>query len=348
MILLDYRIAQIDMVKILAFESSCDETAVALYDSASHTLTHHLDSQIALHAQYGGVVPELASRRHLEKLLPLTQSFIDSLGLDLNTLDYIAYTKGPGLVGSLLVTASFAKMLALSINKPLVPVHHLAAHVTICQYLYPELKPPYLSLLVSGGHSMILLTKSAFEHEVLGNTLDDAAGEAFDKGAKILGLGYPGGPSIAKHAALSQGIDLPSLPLPMYHHPGLDMSFSGLKTAFAQQWSQSSQSVSERDDFARALERTIVASLLRKMRLACKRYPQMPVVACGGVAANEHLRAELSTVSQQVYFPRADYCTDNAAMIAYQAYLQLQEKPQYLAADALVMPRWPLSSFNGE
>ncbi len=336
------------MVKILAFESSCDETAVALYDSRSNTLTHCLDSQIALHAQYGGVVPELASRQHLEKLLPLVQRLVASLAFDINELDYIAYTKGPGLVGALLVSASFANALSLALNKPLVPVHHLAAHVTIVQYQYPELKPPYLSLLVSGGHSMILLTKSVFEHEVLGHTLDDAAGEAFDKGAKILGLGYPGGPSIAKYAALSTSTTLPQLPLPMYHHPGLDMSFSGLKTAFAQQWAQSSQSDSDRNDFAKALEGAIVASLLRKMRLAVKRYPKMPVVACGGVAANEHLRSELSTIAERVYFPKALYCTDNAAMIAYQAYLQLQERPQNTLNESLVMPRWPIASLSAD
>ncbi len=338
------------MVKILAFESSCDETAVALYDSDTNKLNHCIDSQILLHAKYGGVVPELASRQHVEKLLPITETLLAQISCSIDDIDYIAYTKGPGLVGALLVSASFAHALAITLAKPLIPVHHLAAHVTISQYLYPQLKPPYLSLLVSGGHSMILYTKSAFEHEVLGNTLDDAAGEAFDKGAKILGLGYPGGPNISKHAQLSTSTSLPDLPLPMYHHAGLDMSFSGLKTAFSQQWQASKRTKTDVNDFAKALEQAIVASLLRKLTKALKMYPDVALVACGGVAANSHLRNELKQVAERakrdIYYPDLVYCTDNAAMIAYQAYLQICERPDCFASGSLVMPRWPLQEFK--
>ncbi len=335
------------MVKILAFESSCDETAVAVYDSVHNTLEHVLHSQVSLHAKYGGVVPELASRSHIEHILPLTQSLIEKAGIArLDDIDYIAYTKGPGLVGTLLVAACFANTLGIVLDKPVVGVHHLAAHVTICQYIYPQLKPPYLSLLVSGGHTMLLLTRSACKHELLGQTLDDAAGEAFDKGAKILGLGYPGGPIISQYAQKSQGVSLPSLPIPMFHHSGLDMSFSGLKTAFSQQWQQEEQTLTKKYDYAKALEMAISATLIRKLQGAMNQYAGIPLVVAGGVAANTHLRTEVERVCKkhavEVYFPPIEYCTDNAAMIAYQAYLQLSS--EYVVDNTLVSPRWPLSS----
>ena len=335
------------MVKILAFESSCDETAVALYNSENNTLEHVLHSQISLHAQYGGVVPELASRSHIEHILPLAQTLVEKVGItSLDEIDCVAYTKGPGLVGTLLVAACFANSLGIVLDKPVIGVHHLAAHVTISQYIYPQLKPPYLSLLVSGGHTMLLLTHSACNHEILGQTLDDAAGEAFDKGAKILDLGYPGGPIISQYAKKSQGVSLPSLPIPMFHHSGLDMSFSGLKTAFSQQWQQEEQSLTKKYDYAKALEMAISATLIRKLQGAMKQYNGIPLVVAGGVAANTYLRSEVKRVcdehSIEVYFPPIEYCTDNAAMIAYQAYLQLSSK--YVADRTLVSPRWPLSS----
>ncbi len=335
------------MVKILAFESSCDETSVAYFDSDNNHLSQVIDSQIDLHAQYGGVVPELASRSHLERIRPLTNQLLKTNHIhNLNEIDYFAYTKGPGLVGALLVGASFSQALAIATQKPVIPVHHLAAHATISMYEYPELQPPYLCLLVSGGHTMILEILNPNHFNILGKSLDDAAGEAFDKGGKILGLDYPGGPAIEKEALYADKTVLPKLPLPMKLHQSLDMSFSGLKTAFNQAWQKSQKTTTEKSNFAWALEQAIIDSLLHKTIKAVKAKPGRPLVIAGGVAANKKLRhtvkETLKNTETKVYYPSMHYCTDNAAMIAYQAYLQHQNPPKQ--DGYLVKPRWDITS----
>lgn len=315
------------MVTYLAFESSCDETAVAYYNSETQQLEEIMFTQIDIHAPYGGVVPELAARNHLEKITILCEQLLQKIDVELDSIDTIAYTKGPGLVGALLVAASFAAGLAQALQKPLIAVNHLQAHVNIAMFEFADLKPPFITMLVSGGHTMLLQSTSTSCHKVLGETLDDAAGEAFDKGAKILGLGYPGGPQIANYARqVDRNLPVPKLPLPMLHSGGMQMSFSGLKTAFMQAWRRSDQSGESKCQFAYALEDSIVRTLLSKITKATTMYPGIPLVLAGGVAANDCLReqvsAHCSSVGIDFYVPSKKYCTDNASMIAYQAALQ--------------------------
>ena len=310
---------------ILGIESSCDETGLALYDTDNGLLGQALHSQVDLHADYGGVVPELASRDHVRKITPLTELVLADAGKSLSDLDGIAYTAGPGLMGALLVGASFAKSLAWSLDLPSIGVHHMEAHLLaplIDSYNAPDL--PYVALLVSCGHTQLDHVKALGDYEILGESLDDAAGEAFDKTAKLLGLGYPGGPKIAA-TALSGDAKRFKFPRPMTDRPGLDFSFSGLKT-FALNTVHNNSPLSDQDkaDIALAFELSAVDSLTIKCKRAIDQAKVIQLVIAGGVSANTRLREKLSSsLKAQVIYAPLDLCTDNGAMIAYAGALRM-------------------------
>ena len=249
--------------KLLAIESSCDETSAAVYCAQSQKIHQKIYSQIELHRAFGGVVPELASRSHLEKLYGVVESALTQAGCTLDEMDAIAYTRGPGLVGALLIGACYADALAYALSVPLVPVHHLEAHITVAMHEYKQLQFPFLALLVSGGHTELILAKSLGDYQVLGETMDDAAGEAFDKSGKVMGLNYPAGPEIAQLATkFTHGEPIPLLPEPLKGKPTLDFSFSGLKTAFSRAWQQH-QATYSRPAFAWSIEQAIVNALCK-------------------------------------------------------------------------------------
>jgi N6-L-threonylcarbamoyladenine synthase len=314
-------------MRILGIETSCDETAAAVYDSGGPGLvTHEIYSQVALHAAYGGVVPELASRDHLRKLLPLLEKTVAAAG-GRGAIDGIAYTSGPGLVGALLVGASVARSLAYAWRVPCIGVHHMEGHL-----LAPllEAEPPsfpFVALLVSGGHTLLALVRGIGQYELLGSSLDDAAGEAFDKTAKLLGLGYPGGPQLAALAERGRP-DVFRFPRPLTERPGLDFSFSGLKTAVVVALRRHGPLDDQgRADAARGFEEAVVDTLLIKCRRALEATGAATLVVAGGVGANRRLRARMLAMGERegvrVVYPRAEFCTDNAAMIALLGALRL-------------------------
>mgnify|MGYP000016449688 CR=1 FL=1 len=329
---------------VLGIETSCDESAVALYDSERGLLGHRLYSQIALHAQYGGVVPELASRDHVRKTLPLIKDLLNECGLDLEQLGGLAYTAGPGLVGALLVGASIGRALAWALGLPAVPVHHMEGHL-LAPMLEPD-KPafPFIALLVSGGHSQLVQVEGVGQYTLLGDTLDDAVGEAFDKTAKLLGLPYPGGPALAE-LALQGKPGRYRFPRPMTDRPGLDFSFSGIKTFAITTWRDSPQDEQAKADIAHAFQLAVVETLVIKCKRALKQTGLNTMVIAGGVGANQLLRESLDVLMQslggRVYYPRPEFCTDNGAMIAHVGCLRLmggeQDEPIIRAR-----PRWPL------
>lgn len=301
-------------MRVLGIETSCDETGVAIYDSKQGLLSHTLYSQVALHAQYGGVVPELASRDHIRKLLPLIKETIKAAGS--KKIDGIAYTAGPGLTGALLVGAAFGRSLAWAWNIPAIGVHHMEGHL-----LAPMLEPnppafPFLALLVSGGHTLLVSVEGVGLYTLLGESLDDAVGEAFDKTAKMLGLGYPGGAALAKLAEQGKPGEF-TFPRPMTDRPGLDFSFSGLKTAVLNAWNLSDKTEQTRADIAYAFQEAVIATLVIKCRRALEQTKLQRLVIAGGVSANQSLRSALQHLEAQVFFPRLEFCTDNGAMIAY-------------------------------
>lgn len=306
---------------VLGIETSCDETGVALYDSQRGLLSEALYSQVELHAEHGGVVPELASRDHIRKLTPLIEDVLGEAGLAKAEIDAIAYTAGPGLIGALLVGASVAAGLATALDVPLIPVHHMEGHLLapMLEDNAPEF--PFVALLVSGGHTMLVEVDGVGDYKVLGQTLDDAAGEAFDKTAKLLQLGYPGGPALARLAEQGDPARF-TLPRPMLNRPGLEFSFSGLKTA-VRDLLKSLDDMDEQTkaDVARAFEDAVVDTLAAKCARALKLTDAGALVIAGGVGANVRLRAKLQVVADDagatLYFPRPEYCTDNGAMIAY-------------------------------
>jgi N6-L-threonylcarbamoyladenine synthase len=313
-------------MRVLGIESSCDETAVAVYDSAGGLLSHRLHSQIALHQAYGGVVPELASRDHLRRLLPLLREALAESASDRDSIDAIAYTAGPGLIGALLVGAGFATSLAYAWAKPLVGIHHLEGHL-----LAPLLEShgpqfPFLALLVSGGHTQLVDVAALGRYRILGETLDDAAGEAFDKTAKLLGLPYPGGAALAQLAERGRA-DRFVFPRPMLDRPGLDFSFSGLKTAALVALRSRVPDDADRADIAHGFQEAVVDTLAEKCRRALAQTGHRRLVIAGGVGANRRLRERLAEVARksaaELYFPRAEFCTDNAAMIALAGCLRL-------------------------
>jgi len=334
---------------VLGIESSCDETGVAILRWEPEApglglLAHALYSQVKLHADYGGVVPELASRDHVRKLLPLAREALKQAGLTPADLGGVAYTAGPGLVGALLVGAAAGRALAWALGVPAIGVHHMEGHLLAPLLEDDPPKPPFVALLVSGGHSMLVEVKAIGDYRILGDTLDDAAGEAFDKTAKLMGLPYPGGPALAKLA--EQG--WPGafrFSRPMTDRPGLDFSFSGLKTQVLLAWQHSDQSEQTRADIARGFEEAIVDTLLIKCRRALQAAGTHSLVIAGGVGANKRLRAELAAAGEKdgfrTYFPRLAFCTDNGAMIALAGAIRLAGG-QHQGEAVEVWPRWNL------
>ena len=308
---------------VLGIETSCDETAAAVYDSARGLRSHCLYSQVATHAPYGGVVPELASRDHIRKLVPLVDAALSSAGVTPSELAGVAYTAGPGLVGALLVGATVGVGLALGWGVPAVPVHHMEAHLLAALLEAEQPGFPFVALLVSGGHSMLVEVAGIGRYRILGETLDDAAGEAFDKGAKLLGLPYPGAPELARLAERGR-VGQFRFPRPMLKAPGLDFSFSGLKTALALRvrdlQATAALSDGQRADLAADYQQAIVDTLVGKSLRALEATGHRRLVVAGGVGANrilrEQLRGDLSRIGATVYYPRIEFCTDNGAMIA--------------------------------
>jgi len=309
-------------------------------------LAHTLYSQIKLHADYGGVVPELASRDHVRKLLPLIHRALADAGLTVKDLGGVAYTAGPGLVGALLVGACAGRALAWGLGVPALGVHHMEGHLLAPLLEDDPPQPPFVALLVSGGHSMLVEVKAIGDYTILGDTLDDAAGEAFDKTAKMMGLPYPGGPMLAKLAEEGTA-GAYHFSRPMTDRPGLDMSFSGLKTQVLLAWQASDQSEQTRKDVARGFEEAIVATLIIKCRRALQAVGATRLVIAGGVSANHRLRRELAAAAEQdgfrVYFPRLQFCTDNGAMIALAGAIRLA-RGQQQDATVPVYPRWDLQA----
>jgi len=336
----------------LGIETSCDETGVALYHTERGLLAHALYSQAALHTDYGGVVPELASRDHIRRVVPLTRSILTQAGCALSELDAVAYTQGPGLAGALLVGASIAHGLAYALGVPVLGIHHLEGHLLSPLMVRPAPQFPFIALLVSGGHSQLMRVAGVGEYELLGETLDDAAGEAFDKTAKLLDLGYPGGPALAKLAEQGKPGRV-TLPRPMLHSGDLEFSFSGLKTAVLMQVKGRALDAQARADIAAEFQAAIVEVLVAKSLAALKLSGLKQLVVAGGVGANLELRARLKQAAArnglQVFYPALEFCTDNGAMIAFAAALRLQHASRItnhlsLKHSFSVRPRWGLET----
>jgi len=340
---------------VLGVESSCDETGVALYDSArgpssslrTGLLAHALYSQIAMHNDYGGVVPELASRDHIRRVLPLTRQVLAESGRSLADIDGIAYTQGPGLAGALLVGAGMARALAYALDVPAIGVHHLEGHMLspLISDTPPEF--PFVALLVSGGHTQLMLVSGVGRYVLLGETLDDAAGEAFDKTAQLLGLGYPGGPALSKLAATGDAGRF-SLPRPMLNSGDFDFSFSGLKTAVLTLVRK--EGLEQAADIAAAFQAAAVEVLVSKSLAACAHSGATRLVVAGGVGANAHLRERLTREALargvDVFYPKLEFCTDNGAMIAYAGAQRLAAQAQATDLAFAVRPRWDLATLD--
>ncbi len=332
---------------VLGIESSCDETGVAVYGSEQGLLAHALYSQVALHKQFGGVVPELASRDHVKHIVHLVDEALAQAQLHKTDLDAIAYTAGPGLIGALLTGACFAKSLAFALQIPALAVHHLEAHILAAKLETPTLAFPFLVLLVSGGHTQLLEARALGDYHLLGDTLDDAVGEAFDKTAKLMGIAYPGGALLAQLADEATILStIPAFPRPMTDRPGLDFSFSGLKTHALTAWQNCSQDQNARAAIARAFQTAVVETLIIKCRRAIQQTGCSRLVVAGGVGANRALRQALThltaELSGEVYFPRLEYCTDNGAMVAYAGCMHLLTGAQDESLAIEVKARWPL------
>ncbi|MDO6526868.1 tRNA (adenosine(37)-N6)-threonylcarbamoyltransferase complex transferase subunit TsaD [Motilimonas sp. 1_MG-2023] len=333
-------------MRILGLETSCDETGVAIYDDEQGLLAHRLYSQVKLHADYGGVVPELASRDHVRKTIPLIKEALAVANCSKDDIDGIAFTAGPGLVGALLVGATIGRSLAYAWGVPAVAVHHMEGHLLapMLEDDHPEF--PFLALLVSGGHSMMVNVQGIGEYEILGESVDDAAGEAFDKTAKLMGLDYPGGPLLAKLAELGTPGRF-KFPRPMTDKPGLDFSFSGLKTFAANTIHREGDDEQTRADIAYAFQDAVIDTLGIKCRRALDQTGLKSLVIAGGVSANQQLRAQLEVMMQKrngrVYYPRPEFCTDNGAMIAY-AGMQRLKAGQFEPLGIQAKPRWPIDT----
>lgn len=330
---------------VLGIETSCDETGIALLDGERGLLAHALHSQVALHADYGGVVPELASRDHIRKVLPLLRRVLDEASVTGREIDGIAYTAGPGLVGALLVGASVAHSLAWSWGTPALGVHHMEGHLMAPLLEAHAPAPPFVALLVSGGHTLLVEVAGLGRYRVLGQSLDDAVGEAFDKTAKLLGLPYPGGPALAR-LALRGDPQRFRFPRPMTDRPGLDFSFSGLKTFAINTFHNEAEDEQTRADIARAFEEAVVDTLVIKSRRALHSTGLERLVVAGGVGANQRLRQALSTLvatlEAEVFYPRPEFCTDNGAMIAQAGLLRLAAG-QRDGLEIRVRARWSLA-----
>ncbi len=332
----------LDSRPVLALETSCDETAVALY-GAQGLIAHTLHSQIKLHAEYGGVVPELASRDHVTRVLPLIRTVLDEAGLKPADLGGIAYTAGPGLIGALMVGAAAAAGLAAALELPLIGIHHMEGHLLAPMLEHPAPAFPFVALLVSGGHTLLVDVQGIGRYVLLGESLDDAVGEAFDKTAKLLGLPYPGGPELARLAEQGRpGVF--KFPRPMTDRPGLDFSFSGLKTAVLTKLPPDADAQTKAD-LARGFEDAVTETLAIKCARALDATGHRTLVVAGGVGANLRLRERLNALAVQrkgqVFFPRKDFCTDNAAMIAYAGWMRRGEG-QPAVQGFPTRARWPL------
>lgn len=331
---------------VLGIESSCDETGVAVYDFNSGLLAHALHSQVALHSKHGGVVPELASRDHVLYLTPLVDEVLDRAGISKHKLDGIAYTAGPGLIGALLVGSCFAKSFAYALGIPALAIHHLEAHILAAQMEDPSLKFPFIALLVSGGHCQLIEANNLGDYRLLGDTLDDAVGEAFDKTAKLMGIPYPGGAALAALADQCETTPY-RFPRSMTDRPGLDFSFSGLKTHALTTWKQSAQKAQDRLEIAQAFQQAVVDILLIKCQRAVQQKDYTRLVVAGGVGANKTLRFVLQewmqSISGTVYFPAMEYCTDNGAMVAYAGCLRMMQGQGDSGLGIEVKARWPLA-----
>jgi N6-L-threonylcarbamoyladenine synthase len=332
---------------ILGIETSCDETAVAVYDGARGLRSHVLHSQVDLHAAYGGVVPELASRDHVRRINPLIRKALAEAGVSAGELTGVAYTAGPGLIGALMVGGSVAAGLALAHRIPLIPVHHMEAHLLAPMLETPHPAFPFLALLVSGGHTLLVGVRGVGRYEILGESLDDAVGEAFDKVAKLLGLPYPGGPNLARLAERGRPGKF-RYARPMTDRPGLDFSFSGLKTAVLVSLPEQAAE-QERADIARAFEEAVAETLVIKCERGLEQTGYRALVVAGGVGANLRLRGALEQAARKsgiaLFFPRRDFCTDNAAMVAYKGWARRADgRPP--EGPMLVRARWPLSELQ--
>lgn len=338
-------------MKVLGIETSCDETGVAVYDTAKGALLGHcLHSQIDLHAAYGGVVPELASRDHIRRLPLLLQQLLGELGLRTSDIDAVAYTAGPGLAGALLVGASVAESFALAAGVPALPIHHLEGHLLSPLLAADPPSFPFVALLVSGGHTQLMRVGGIGDYELLGESLDDAAGEAFDKTAKLLGLGYPGGPQLAALAARGAAGGF-RLPRPMLHSGDLDFSFSGLKTAVLNIVSAASWREERIADLAADFQEAVVEVLCAKALAALKQTGLNALVVAGGVGANRRLRERLDEAAGRrrcrVYYPEPALCTDNGAMIAFAGALRLAAGERREGAPGVrIRPRWALGELT--
>jgi len=333
-------------MKTLGIETSCDETAIAIYDSEHGIIGESVYSQIKMHAQYGGVVPELASRDHCVKIVDVLN---EALGdIDIKSIDQIAYTSGPGLLGALLIGESFAQGLSTALKVPLIPINHLEGHLMSPVMEFPEIQTPYISLLVSGGHSMIVDVKERGEYEILGQSQDDAVGEAFDKVGKLLDLPYPGGPHIEK-LALQGNSKAYDFPRPMMHSDNLDLSFSGLKTSVLYTVRDIDNLTDQiKADIAASFQQAVIEVLSKKIKKAVEISGRTEVIIAGGVAANKALRSAIKDLENslgiKVFYPSLKYCGDNAAMIAFVGSLRSSDKIESQAS--YVRARWPLSELT--
>lgn len=338
-------------MRVIGIETSCDESGVAIYDAREGLLAQRIYSQCRMHAEYAGVVPELASRDHVRRLLPLVTEVMREAGSGWGQIDGIAYTAGPGLVGALLVGASVGRSLAWSRGLPAVPVHHLEGHLLAALLERPAPACPFVALLVSGGHTLLIRVEQAGRYEIIGESLDDAVGEAFDKTATLLDLPYPGGPALEQLARAGDPARF-SFPRPMVDRPGLDFSFSGLKT-FAANTLLEHRQASGRDrlraDVARAFQDAVVDTLVIKCRRALRATRLGRLVVAGGVGANRALRQRLTELAREeggeAFFPRAEFCTDNGAMIAFAGCLRLQGG-EWTQGGFDVRARWPLDTLG--
>ncbi|ADZ90287.1 tRNA (adenosine(37)-N6)-threonylcarbamoyltransferase complex transferase subunit TsaD [Marinomonas mediterranea] len=340
-------------MKVLGLETSCDETGIAIYDTDAGLLAHKIYSQIEQHAEYGGVVPELASRDHVRKTLPLIDDVLEEAGLTKADLSAIAFTSGPGLVGALMAGATIGRSLAMSLDIPALGVHHMEGHLLAPMLEDERPDMPFIALLVSGGHTQLVRVDAIGKYKLLGQSLDDAAGEAFDKAAKMIGLPYPGGPyiaSLAEHGNPDSGIKFPR---PMTDRPGLDFSFSGLKTAFltAVHEALDDERFNEqfKSDIALAFEQAVVDTLVIKCRRALEQESLKRLIIAGGVSANKRLREQLESklakIGGSVFYARPEFCTDNGAMIAY-AGAQRLKAGQSSPLNLSIRARWPLSDLE--
>ena len=333
-------------MKTLGIETSCDETAIAVYDSEQGIIGESVFSQIKMHAEYGGVVPELASRDHCVKIISVLKEAIKDV--DLKSIDQVAYTSGPGLLGALLIGESFAQGISSALNIPLIPINHLEGHLMSPVMEFPEITTPYISLLVSGGHSMIVDVKDRGDYQILGQSQNDAVGEAFDKVGKLLGLPYPGGPHIEK-LALKGNPKSYDFPRPMIHSDNLDLSFSGLKTSVLYTVRDIENITDQiKADIAASFQQAVIDVLTKKIKKSVELSGRSNVIIAGGVAANKALRAAIkeleSVLNIRVYYPSLKYCGDNAAMIAFVGSLRSSDKIQVNGSS--VRARWPLSELS--